>query len=172
MSTIVPLLDNEALARHQTTPLRLSFTITGAKTATIQGPNPFQATFGFDTPGSATAALGQTTIDNLLVIPNEVIAATAFGSTAMGVDAFGLVVLFNNQLRAIRSMHVSSNIGSGGATVDTWCAGTTTALPNTLPALSRCYITSAGNLAAQFVLAGLDAATSGTIQIDLDVELK
>lgn len=170
--SIVPNLQNDSLARHQTEPIRLVFSITGAKAAVILGSNPFQATWGFDVAAGVTSPLGQTTIDNLLSSTNEVIAATAFGSTAMGTDAFGLVVNCDGQLKNIRTMHVYSSCGTAGASVDAIAAGTTTALPNTLPAVARAYCTVNGNFAAQFVLTGLDAATAGVIIIDLDVDLK
>lgn len=170
MSTL-PLLVSDALGRHQGYFLNLFFAISAAKTIAFIGSDVPQATFGFDAPGSATAALGQTTIDNLLGSVNEVLAATAFGSTALGTDAFGFVLACEGQIKEVKSIRVLSNIGTGGADVNASAAGQTTALPNTLPAFARVQKTSGGNIAGQVVLTGLDAATAGLVQIQLFVDI-
>lgn len=171
MTAFNPMLKNDAAARHQFRRLLFAFEVTGAKTAVAITPIP-DVTFGFDAPGSATAALGQTTIDNLLGSTNEVLAATAFGSTALGTDAFGFVINMNGQIRSVKGASIVSNVGTAGASVTAACLGQTTALPNTLPALARVQKTSGGNLAGQFVLAGLDAATAGIVLVEIFVELQ
>lgn len=170
MTAFNPMLKNDAAARHQFRRLVFAFQVTGAKTAVLISPIP-EATFGFDTPGSVTAPLGQTTIDNLLGSVNEVIAATAFGATALGTDAFGFVINMNGQIKSVAGASIVSNVGASGALVSASCLGQTTALPNTLPALARVQKTSLGNLAGQFVLAGLDTATSGIVFLEVFVEL-
>lgn len=170
MTAANPALKNDALARHQFYRLQFLFEVTGAKAARLITPIP-EATFGFDTPGSATAALGQTTIDNLLGSTNEVLAATAFGSTALGTDAFGFVINCAGQVKSVKAATITSNVGSSGASVSASCLGQTSALPNTLPALARVQKTTNGNLAGQFVLAGLDSATAGVILVTVHVEL-
>ncbi len=162
----IPLIKEALLARHQPdNEILLTLAITAAKTVSWIGIKPEIIT-GFDTGDFTQAA-----IDALLNSTNEVLAATAFGSTAMGTDAFGFVLNCLGQVRAVRSMTVATNIGVGGATVSCVCAGQTSALPNTLPALARVQTTSGGNIAAQFVITGLDAATSGLLQIRLITEL-
>lgn len=168
--TFNPILKNEAAAGHQFRRLQFLWEITGAKAASIVNPK-FDATFGFDAPGSATAALGQTTIDNLLGSTNEVVAATAFGSTAMGTDAFGFVIDMDGQIKSVKAATITSNVGASGATVTAVCEGQTSALPNTLPALARVQKTTGGNLAGQFVLANLDSATDGIVILEVIVEL-
>ncbi len=170
MTAFNPILKNESAAGHQFRRLSFFWEITGAKAASVITPR-FDTTFGFDAPGSATAALGQTTIDNLLGSTNEVLAATAFGSTAMGTDAFGFVIAMNGQNKSVKQATITSNVGAGGASVTASALGQTTALPNTLPALARVQKTTGGNLAGQVVLAGLDSATAGFIRLDVYVEL-
>lgn len=170
MTAFNPMLVNNAAAAHQFRKLTFVWQITGAKAAALLLPQP-EATFGFDAPGSATAALGQTTIDNLLGSTNEVLAATAFGSTALGTDAFGFVINMNGQIKSVKAASIVSNVGASGASVTAYCLGQTTALPNTLPALARVQKTSGGNLAGQFVLANLDSATAGVVILEVLVEL-
>jgi hypothetical protein len=167
----VKVLTSDALDRHQTTPIKVFLNITAAGVFAVAGNNKCRATFGSAAAGALTDPLGQTTIDQTLGSVNEVLAATAFGATAMGVDAIGGVIDCEGQIRDILDVKVRSNIGSGGAQVSVFGSGQTTALPNTLPALVRVQKTSLGNIAIQAVLAGLDAASSGFIELDFEVEL-
>lgn len=161
------VLQNDQLARHQTTTIKLYLAITAVGVLAWYGNNKPEAVFGLATGGD----LSQTSIDTLLSSTNEVIAATAFGATALGADALGVVINCDGQIKNVIAARVFSNVGAGGATVSASGAGQTSALPNTLAALVRAQKTAGGNIALQTVLAGLDAAASGLIQIELDVEL-
>lgn len=172
MANLQPVVLREnALAGHQRAVIDLHYLITGAKTGSWMSQLP-EITSGYDAPGSATAALGQTTIDNLLGSTNEFVAGTAFGATAMGLDAFAFVLNLDGQ--AVYSneatLRVTCNIG-GTTTVDEVKAQIT-ALPDTLAAPARMQVSSAGNVAVQFVKAGLDAATAGLIHFELILKLR
>jgi hypothetical protein len=168
----LPQFTSDALGGSQPYELFVTLEITAAKTARLLGARLPQAAFGFDAASGVTDALGQTTIDRTLGLSGDVVAATAFGSTAMGTDALGLVLNCEGQVRTIRYGSVSANVGAGGAQVSAAAGGVTTALPNTLPALARFAVTPAGNIALQAVLAGLDTATAGVISIRILVDLK
>lgn len=173
MSFNMSVLTNEALQRSLPFTLRFTLSISAAKTASLVGKNGIPGvTFGFDTAAAVTDALGQTTIDNLLGLTSDVVAATAFGSTAMGTDAVGFVLACSGQVKLVHGMRVTTNTGASGATLTACAGGITTALPNTLPALARCALTAGGNVAGQFVIAGIDSVTSGYVVVEIDVELK
>ena len=151
--------------------LEVMYKITGAKTGEIIGPTGF-STIGYDTPGSATAALGQTTIDNLLSSTNEFVAATAFGATAMGTDAIGFVFNLGGQAKYTDEGYLEIIGNLGGTSFSDCVQIQTTALANTLAAPARLQVSSAGNVAGQYVLTGLDAATAGILVFRLGLKYK
>lgn len=167
-----PILTNGGLDQHQPSAvIEVMIKITAAKTAEVVGP-VFGATFGFDAPAGATSALGQTTIDTLLGSTNEFVAATAFGATAMGTDAFGFVFDLEGQAKYTDECYLEVVGNVGGTAVALGVQGQTGALPNTLAAPARLQVSSAGNVAGQLVITGLDAATAGLLVFRLGLKLK
>lgn len=164
-----PVLLQDLLASHQLDAyVELMYDITGAKTGKFVAIAP-HALVGYDT-GSP---LDQASIDALLGSSNEFVAATAFGSTAMGTDALGIVLDMGGQVAfsSVGYACISGNL-AGVAIAHPLVAMQTSALPNTLPTSIRCQVSAAGNLALQIVVSGLDAATSGRLVIGLGVKLK
>lgn len=163
-----PALTSDVLEAHQVDScIELMYQITGAKAGKFMGFIP-HALVGYDTG----APLDQASIDALLGSSSEFVAATAFGATAMGTDALGLVLDLQGQAAYVASgyMEVVANIG-GTCTVQV-VQPQITALPNTLAAPARLQISSVGNVAAQIVVSGLDAATAGMLLIRLGLKLK
>lgn len=164
-----PVYKNSALAMHQVdAEIVLMYKITGAKTGSWLPFAP-QVLVGYDTG----APLAQADIDALLGSSNEFVAATAFGSTAMGTDALGIVLNCDGQVvygdagyARVEGVLGSTSVNLGPVQVQT------SALPNTLAAPIRCQVSSAGNLALQIVATGLDAATAGLLVVRIGVKLK
>ena len=153
------VLNNDAAQRHQTTKISFLYEITGTKTVVPMGSYP-SAVAGFDTGTFTQAAL-----DAATGTANDVLAAV-YGSTAMGTDAFGLVAGIGNVQKVIAATF--QVVASQGAIQKR------TAVANTLASTTeiRAVETTAGNLAVQLVLTGLDALTAGVIAIDVLVILK
>ena len=138
---------------------RLLYQITGTKTVSPLPVNTATFTF-FD------ALSSQAQINDFLGTTNEFLY-TAFGSTAMGNDAFAGLVAMNNQAADLYG--VSGNVfsGSNGATV-TPQGVTESAITDTLA--TQCEIGAYGNIAFKFAWGNtpdFDALTSGLIVVDL-----
>ena len=171
-------LYDESLQRHQYDEVEAVFKITGAKAVGFYMPKP-NVTQGFDAPGSATAELGQTTVDNLIGA-NQVTVATSFGSTAMGADVFAFVLSTGGdesqaQFRKLFQAKVEVSL-AGTVTsiyVDTLDYSTTN-FPNTLLTAGTAIVgkTANGNLIAVLRVTGLDAATSGYIKVTFKGQFK
>lgn len=150
---------NDQLLKVNPRILRLEYNITGAKASSPIYSNSASYTF-YD------ALSSQAQVDDFLGTEDEFLY-TAFGSTAMGTDAFaGLVNMggASGQAAVVTQMIAKSFTGSNGATqviVQTQAA----AMANTL--LSKVAVGAYGNIAFQTVIAGLDALTSGTIEIEI-----
>lgn len=173
MSLIAKQLWSGPLQTHEYDVVELTFKITGAKAVGFYTSRP-SCTYGFDAAGSATAELGQTTINNL-VGDNIITAATSFGSTAMGTDAFGFVLSLDGQFQSLSQAAVKVSLaGTITEEVVNTLAYSTTTMPNTLPSAGahRIALTSTGDVAGLIVVTGLDAASSGFIKISLYGKLK
>lgn len=161
---------NEGTARAQMDVIQIVWKITAATTVGYYDAKPSILT-GFATGGE----LAQTSIDAL--IPNSgIVAATSFGSTALGVDAFGFVLSLDGQLSKLFFADLSVTLAVPTLTVAVaradGAAYSTTNLPNTLAAPMRITRTTTGDVAGQFVITGLDAATAGTIVLNIYGKLK
>jgi hypothetical protein len=167
MSSKLYQLFEDKLASHQKVDIEVAYVITGAKTGRFILPAPL-AIVGYDTGDFSQAA-----IDALLGTTNEFIAATAFGATAMGTDALGLVLGLAGQAAVTAEcfMHMSANIGGTAVAVPV-VKGQVSALPNTLATSPRMQVGANGNLAIQAVITGLDAATSGMVTFRLSIQPK
>ncbi len=139
--------------------LRLEYNITGAKTCAPIVSNSASMVF-YD------ALSTQAQVDDFLGTEDEFLY-TAFGSTAMGTDAFaGLVNMggANGQAKLVTQIVVKSFTGSNGAT-QVIVQSQAAAMANTL--LTKVEAGDYGNIAFQAVVAGLDALTSGTIVVEI-----
>lgn len=139
--------------------LRLEYNITGAKAVSPIVSNSASYVF-FD------ALSSQAQVDDFLGTEDEFLY-TAFGSTAMGTDAFaGLVNLggANGQAAVVTQIVVKSFTGSNGGT-QVIVQSQAAAMANTL--LTKVEVGDYGNVAFQAVVAGLDALTSGTVVVEI-----
>lgn len=157
---------NDKVQQGQYTVLRLAWNITGAKAASLINDGfPVVTSFdaGLDTLAEITAALPDMTTD-------EFVAATAFGSTAMGTGAFGFVIDMGGQVRRVRWMTVHVSGTASSVPLISSVIGQTTALTDSLA--SQVTAGSLGNVAGHILVTGLDGLTSGVIEINLHLELK
>lgn len=113
-----------------------------------------------------TAPLTQAGIDAFLGSSSEVVAATAFGSTAMGTDSLGFVINLNGQAAECISvegtLYDSTVIGKGAV-------ASTSALTDALS--TAVAATSSGNVYGRVVASGLDASSS-MLMLRVQVRLK
>ena len=163
---------NDRLALSQYYCLSFAWQITGAKAVTLLNagaPIAYDFDAGLDTLAEITALLPNMTTD-------EFVAATAFGSTAMGTDAFGFVIDMAGELggspgQARRVRWVEAYVqGASSACLCALFPGQTTALTNALT--NQCTVGSLGNIAGHFVVTGLDALTSGSMALKIYLEIK
>lgn len=167
MSSKIYQLFEDKLASHQKVEVSVAYVITGAKAGRFILPSP-SAIVGYDTGDFSQAA-----IDALLGTTNEFISGTAFGATAMGTDALGLVLNLQGQSALTSECFSEASVSLGSAAaVEVACKDQTTALPNTLAAPMRVQVGANGNLAVQLVVSGLDAATSGLILFRFSIQPK
>ena len=151
------------LGKQQPRTLVFQFSITGA--ATFSEVNPPFAVL------STNAAIAtQAVIDTYLGTTNEFLVA-AFDATAMGVDAFAIIANLGGQAYQLTAARARTASGTGGGTVvsrEVQKSATLTASSLT----SEAALGANGNVAARFVLTGLDALTSGLITVELDIVAK
>lgn len=139
--------------------MRLEYNITGAKAVSAIIPNTGSYVF-FD------ALSSQAQVDDFLGTEDEFLY-TVWGSTAMGTDAFGGLVNMGGeqgQCATVTQIQVRSFTGSNGAT-QVLVQSQATALANTLT--TKVQVGAYGNIGFQSVVSGLDALTSGTVQVDI-----
>jgi hypothetical protein len=103
-----------------------------------------------------TGSLTQTAIDTFLGSTNEVVAATAFGGTAMGTDSLGFVVNMNGQCQA--GLFMTACLYDNTDPVHAGAVVSSSALTDALT--TAWAVTSSGNLYGRVVLTGLDAGSS------------
>jgi hypothetical protein len=170
---------SDKLASSQVQKVTLAFKITGTKTVTELLGAPVAYTFdgGLDTAAEIAAVLS-----NLTAADDEFVAATAFGSTAMGTDAFAFIIDMEEQAREVKFVearlyggsdaNITSMNGVTGADpmLGAGFAGQTTALTDALT--NQCTVSSNGNIGGHIVITGLDALTAGLLVIDLYVKVK
>lgn len=146
---------NDQLGKVVPNELILQYKITGAKTSA-----PIVANSATLTAYDAIAS--QSVIDNFLGTSSEFLVA-AFDATAMGTNAFAVIVDMNGQAKNLLSVRARVMSGSNFATVAE-CSDIADGL--TASTLScEGAVGANGNLAGRFVLAGLDALTSGLIEV-------
>lgn len=132
------------------------FNITAAVTVAAAVPNTATLT-------SFGAIASQSVIDTFLGTTNEFLVA-AFDAVAMGVDAFAFILNLNGQARTLLGVKVRTYSGVGGGTVvERFTAPVTTLTASSLT--TQCGLGANGNVAARTVLTGVDALTSGIIEV-------
>ena len=159
MSVSSLLYWNDQLGKVVPNRLRLQWTITAAKTVSAAVANS-ASLVAFD------AVASQAVIDALLGTTSE-FALAAFDATAMGTDAFAAIVNMGGQAKKLLGCRASFYTGSNGLTsVKSGVASVTTLTASSLTA--QCALGASGNLAARVILTGVDALTSGIIELELD----
>lgn len=142
-------LTQSQLAASQPHTLTLAFVVTsGAVTQLLTSsklPIIFGTAAGDFTQAAVNALLGSSGTD-------EIDTSVAFGSTAMGVDAFGFVLDCDGQIKDVIGLESTLYAVEQDNFVPKVAS-----LPNTLT--EGLLITPAGNLAGRVIPTGLDAAT-------------
>ncbi len=174
MSNMTPMLWEPSLASSQDlVEICLPFILTNGA---VQNTAAF---LGRSSPrilvegGSAGVTdITQAAVDALLGSTNEVIVATAFGSTAMAADnTYCWVLDCSGQIAEVLDVKVLVNVA--GTVGKSMGIGTTTALTDAGFTLSQVYLTSAGNLAGRITYTDIDAmATDGAMYWHIQARIK
>lgn len=148
----------EKLGKTQPRSATFLWEITAAKTISPLVPGiPVLSTFD--------ALASQAVIDDFLGTTNEFLLA-AFDATAMGTDAFAVIVNMAGQVDKVLSAKFATYSGTAGVTEALNCIKSSSSL--TASSLSAEFAKGAnGNMAARFVSTGLDALTAGILRVDL-----
>ncbi len=175
MANIIPFFQEYTLAKSQPNgeiiiPLRLTAG-TGVNTPSIVGLDKPKMLMEGGT-GSALTTITQPNIDALLGSTNEVLATTAFGTTAMvDNDTYAFVLDCGGQIAEVLGCQAMVSIaGAGGATLG---AGTNTALTNAAFTGIQVFKTAQGNLAGRVNYTNVSAAsTAGFLFLRIGVKTK
>jgi hypothetical protein len=152
MSLQALTLENPQLAASQPHQLKLVFTVTAGVVTQIATKNRLPIIFG-----TADSAFTQAAVNALLGVDSatsteEIDTTVAFGSTALGVDAFGFVLACSGQIADVVGMEAVLYDAE-----DMKFVPKVTSLPDTLTA--GLLVTPAGNLAGRVIPTGLDSET-------------
>lgn len=161
-------LKSDSLQRGQVPSLRLLFSITGAKTSAQLSFKKDPLITGYD-----AGDFVQATVDSFLDSTNDIIVSAAFGSTAMGANAFGFIIQCNGQMQRAAGMKFTLETTAGGtpARVERLVQASTSALTDA--ATSALAVSPAGNIYGRLSGVGdLDAGTAGYIDIEIFFEPK
>lgn len=151
-------LTQSQLAVSQPHSLKLVFTITAGAPTQLLTKNLPPVIFGTAASDFTQAAVNallekDSNGDSLSATSTaEIDTSVAFGSTAMGVDAFGFVIACDGQVDDVLGMEATLY----DAEQDNFVAKATS-LPDTLT--EGLLVTPAGNLAGRVIPTGLDAET-------------
>lgn len=157
------ILRNEALQRNQVHEISLFFQQTAGTQTYLAGLEGLASCVIIgDTAGEFT----QAATDTLLGSTNDILATTVFGSTAMGTDAFGIILATGEQVSRVVYCQYSLWLATEVANC---FAGTKTAPTDALTEVAYC--SPLGNIAVRVIPAGFDAGT-GILQVNLGVLLK
>lgn len=141
---------------------RLSYvySITAAKTISEAKP-PYNVLTSFD------AIATQSVIDTYLGTTNEFLVA-AFDATAMGTDAVAFIVRMQGQAAALVKAKAYTLVAATGLVGLTWELPVVAAGLTASSLTTQCALGANGNMAARFILTGLDALTSGSLIVEFD----
>lgn len=140
-------LRNAGLQKSQVHEFEFLFTTDSGAVSLSSANLAAPITFGTATGGT----LSQDTIDALLGSEDEVIAATAFGATAMGIDAFGFVLNCGGQVASLQALIFAETAAAEAIVIPSGSA-----MPDTLT--NGAYLTSEGNIAGRIIITGLDTS--------------
>lgn len=152
-------LVDSRLSSSQPHVLQFYFTVTGGAVTQVLTKNLPPIIFG-----TAAGDFTQAAVNALLeydsngdplsaASTSEIDTSVAFGSTAMGIDAFGFVISCGGQIADVAGVEAIAYI----ATEDGKFAAKVSSLPDTLTA--GLLVTPAGNLVGRVIPTGLDAGT-------------
>ncbi len=176
MSGVSTILWHDKLQKSQAIQLlRFVFSTTGAALTVVSTTLNYPAIFG-TTATPFTIALVNALLVNdstgaalSTTSTSELATTTMFGSTAMGTDAFGIVVACQGQVKTALWI---KGITSG--TASSACTSAIKGIDASSPAdalASALWKTPAGNVAARLVISGLDALT-GFLDVEIAVVVK
>lgn len=189
-SSRVTVLRDEKLATSQPHVIDLFFNVTAGVVSLLSNHFPPVIAGEVATPFTQAAANALLELDSdgdalSTTSTDEIAATTAFGTTAMGVDAVGVLLMTGGQIKRAIGMKAMllngtaegatgtlgniTNLNAGSDAVVGRFVKPTTSAPNTLT--EALYVTPAGNLAARAIITGLDAAT-GVLHLQIYVEWK
>lgn len=148
----------EKIGKTNSRMLHYVYDITGAKTSSpiIQGVPILTA---YD------AIAAQSTIDNFLGTSSEFVIA-AFDATSMGTDTIAFIFNMggvNGQAFKVVNAQASFWTGTGAVEVAGYVKAVSTLTNSSL--VNEAAVGASGNMALRVTLAGLDAATSGKIDL-------
>lgn len=153
------LFANARLAKTQPQVLRLRYKITAAKTLSEMAPGG-AALLSFD-------AITQATFDAFGSLATGEVNAAFFDATSMGTDTHGGALDMNGQAGKLLKVTSVYRSGTGLTTVlSVTSLGASGMTATTNATESVC--TTQGNLLFRALLSGIDAATSGTIEHELE----
>lgn len=153
----------DKMGKTQPQILTFIWEITGAKAVTPK-PQGAPTLYSFD-------AITQASIDAFLTTPylasSSEFTAAQFDATSMGTDAFGAIIDMSGQCDSALYIDAMVNVATGTAGI----IHNTNALPglvdSTLAADVEFDVSTPGNLAFKLLASGLDAATAGSIIIQI-----
>ena len=158
MTTSLIYYQEQVLKATPRPPLRLEFSITGAKAVSPVVQNSFVLTT-FD------ALSTQAQIDTHLGTTNEFLLA-AFDATAMGTDAFAAIINMGGQAAKVTGVHTATYTGTNGAT-ETLSVVNASATMTSSSLTTQVARGANGNIAVRTIIVGLDAFTSGRLVLQV-----
>lgn len=182
--TTVPFFNNESLQSSQADRvITLAFRLTADTGVNLAAYIPSQQVpqvLVEGGTGSALTTITQAAVDALLrasngdATVNDVIVATAFGTTAMvDNDTYAFVLNCDGQIDRAVTGWVSTVADIAGTVSLQNSRATTTALTNATFTGTNIYITPAGNLAGRITFTNISAAaTAGWLVFNIPVWLK
>lgn len=146
---------SDAVQRGQPLIMDCVYQITAAKTVTNKTKNSTLTAFD--------AIAAQATIDSFLGTTNEFLIAQ-FDATAMGTDAFAVIANLGGQASELVGVRAFLNSGTNGATAVSQSVVPVATLTSS-SLTTQAALGSSGNVAARFILSGVDILTAGVIQV-------
>ena len=166
MATYSKEIPDDRLKRSQFDEVKFDIRITGAKTASQFPLQNAPLILMFDTGDSSQAA-----VDSLLSTDDDITYATSFSATSLGTDAIGFVVAHGSAKKAISCFLTYRGTAGDTTTVLVNFIGEGASQTVLASALSNKFaVTPAGHLYGKAVITGIDACTTGTLQIVLRFE--
>ena len=166
MATFHKECPDDRLKRSQFDEVKFDYRITAAKTASQFPLQNAPVALMFEAGDSSQAA-----IDLLLGTANDVVYATSFSSTSLGTDAIGFVIAHGSAKKAIGCFITYRGTVGDTTTVLVDFIGEGASTATLASALSNKFaVTPAGHLYGKAIVTGIDACTTGILQIVLRYE--